>query len=287
MVGFPAARLTDLHLCPMVTGIVPHVGGPITSPGATTVLIGKLPAARALDVCTCIGPPDVIAQGSTTVLSCKMPQSRILDTSLHGGMIILGCFTVLVGGAAANMQSQAAAIAAHNGSTRVYVDPITKTVYITTNMEYSGPGATQAYADAAKKQIEDTWSGTMTVNGETYAVNVQVNTKVNTSGTATAGYDQITVDPAQNRMDQSLYGNGEGRQTPAAATDAGRPRRIAHEYGHTLGLDDDYHDTPTGTAKNPGAPPNDIMAETWPAADGTLPHPHQSHYDQVLKNHGY
>jgi uncharacterized Zn-binding protein involved in type VI secretion len=287
MVGFPAARLTDLHLCPMVTGVVPHVGGPITSPGATTVFIGKLPAARALDVCTCVGPPDVVKQGSKTVLSCKMPQARILDQCLHGGIIILGCFTVFIGGPPANMGAQAAAIAAHNGSTRVYVDPITKTVYITTNMEYSGPGADQAFADAAKKQIEDTWSGTMVVDGETYNVNVQVNTRVNTSGTPTPGWDQIDVDPAHTRMDQSLYGNGPGRQNPGAATDANRPRRLAHEYGHTLGLDDDYHDTPTGTQKNPGAPPNDIMAETWPDSSGTLPHPHQSHYDQVLTNYGY
>lgn len=94
----PAARLTDMHTCPMFTGPVPHVGGPITAPGAPTVLIGGLPAARATDMAVCVGPPDSIAMGSTTVLTCNLPQARIGDPSVHGGAIVLGCFTVMVGG---------------------------------------------------------------------------------------------------------------------------------------------------------------------------------------------
>ena len=65
----PAARLTDMHVCPMVTVLVPHVGGPIIGPGAPTVLIGGLPAARVSDMATCVGPPDVIVLGSFTVLT--------------------------------------------------------------------------------------------------------------------------------------------------------------------------------------------------------------------------
>ena len=95
--GMPASRITDMHVCPMVTGIVPHVGGPILPPGAVTVLIGKLPAARVTDMATCVGPPDVIVLGSFTVFTMKMPQARIGDTTAHGGKIILGCPTVLVG----------------------------------------------------------------------------------------------------------------------------------------------------------------------------------------------
>jgi uncharacterized Zn-binding protein involved in type VI secretion len=94
----PAARLTDMHVCPMVTVLVPHVGGPIVGPGAPTVLIGALPAARVSDMATCVGPPDVIALGSFTVLTMSMPQARIGDLTAHGGTIVLGCFTVLVGG---------------------------------------------------------------------------------------------------------------------------------------------------------------------------------------------
>ncbi len=96
--GMPAARLTDMHVCPMVTVLVPHVGGPIIGPGAPTVLIGSLPAARVSDMATCVGPPDVIALGSFTVLTMSMPQARIGDLTAHGGSIVLGCFTVLVGG---------------------------------------------------------------------------------------------------------------------------------------------------------------------------------------------
>jgi len=95
--GMPAARITDMHVCPLVTVLVPHVGGPILPPGAVTVLIGKLPAARVTDMATCVGPPDVIALGSFTVLTCKLPQARIGDITAHGGSIVLGCFTVLVG----------------------------------------------------------------------------------------------------------------------------------------------------------------------------------------------
>ena len=93
----PAARLTDMHVCPMVTGVVPHVGGPIVAPGAPTVLIGMLPAARATDMLTCVGPPDVIAMGSPTVLICGLPAARIGDPTAHGGVIVLGCFTVMIG----------------------------------------------------------------------------------------------------------------------------------------------------------------------------------------------
>ena len=87
-----------MHVCPMVTGIVPHVGGPILPPGAPTVLIGGLPAATLGSMCTCVGPPDVIINGSSTVLIGGMPAARMGDPTAHGGSIILGCFTVIIGG---------------------------------------------------------------------------------------------------------------------------------------------------------------------------------------------
>jgi uncharacterized Zn-binding protein involved in type VI secretion len=95
--GQPAARLTDMHVCPMVTGIVPHVGGPISGPGCPTVLIGGLPAARVSDMAVCVGPPDVIAMGCFTVLIGNMPAARMGDTCAHGGTIVLGYPTVLIG----------------------------------------------------------------------------------------------------------------------------------------------------------------------------------------------
>jgi uncharacterized Zn-binding protein involved in type VI secretion len=95
--GQPAARLTDMHVCPMVTGVVPHVGGPISGPGCPTVLIGKMPAARATDMAVCVGPPDLCVPGSGTVMIGKLPAVRMGDSTAHGGTIVLGCFTVLVG----------------------------------------------------------------------------------------------------------------------------------------------------------------------------------------------
>ena len=94
----PAARVTDMHTCPMVTGVVPHVGGPIIPPCEPTVLIGFLPAARITDQLVCVGPPDVIIKGSATVLIGYLPAARIGDNTAHGGVIVLGCFTVMIGG---------------------------------------------------------------------------------------------------------------------------------------------------------------------------------------------
>jgi uncharacterized Zn-binding protein involved in type VI secretion len=93
----PAARITDMHTCPMVTGIVPHVGGPILPPGCPTVLIGMLPAARATDMATCVGPPDIIAMGSPTVLIGGLMAARMGDPTAHGGVIVLGEMTVMIG----------------------------------------------------------------------------------------------------------------------------------------------------------------------------------------------
>ena len=98
--GQPAARITDMHVCPMQTPAVvpiPHVGGPILPPGAPTVLIGGLPAARVGDMCVCVGPPDVIVQGAFTVLIGGQPAARMGDMTAHGGVIVLGMPTVLLG----------------------------------------------------------------------------------------------------------------------------------------------------------------------------------------------
>ena len=95
--GMPAARVTDMHACPMLTVLVPHVGGPILPPGGIPVLIGSLPAARVTDMATCVGPPDVIIMGSFTVLIRGLPAARIGDPTAHGGVIIMGMPTVLIG----------------------------------------------------------------------------------------------------------------------------------------------------------------------------------------------
>lgn len=97
----PAARLTDMHTCPMVTpGVppIPHVGGPVTGPGVPTVLIAGMPAAVLGDMCVCVGPPDSIVKGSATVMISGCPAARMGDTTAHGGAIVLGAPTVTIGG---------------------------------------------------------------------------------------------------------------------------------------------------------------------------------------------
>lgn len=98
--GFPAARIGDMHVCPLVTPgtpPIPHVGGPIMGPGCPTVLIGGMPAAVMGDTCTCIGPPSSIVVGSMGVFIGGKPAARVTDMTAHGGNILMGCPTVLIG----------------------------------------------------------------------------------------------------------------------------------------------------------------------------------------------
>ena len=93
-----AARISDMHTCPMFNGPVPHVGGPIVGPSVPTVLIGGLPAAVVGDMCVCVGPPDTIVRGSGTVLISGKPAVRMGDTTAHNGVIVQGYPTVMIGG---------------------------------------------------------------------------------------------------------------------------------------------------------------------------------------------
>jgi len=93
----PAARITDMHTCPLVSGVVPHVGGPILPPGTPAVFIGGLPAATVGSMALCTGPIDSIVMGSSTVLIGGQPAARMGDSTAHGGIIVAGCPTVLIG----------------------------------------------------------------------------------------------------------------------------------------------------------------------------------------------
>jgi len=92
-----AARVGDMHTCPMFDGPKPHVGGPIIPPGCVTVLIGNMPAARVTDLAICASAPDTIIKGSSTVLIGNMMAARVGDQTVHGGTIVLGCPTVMIG----------------------------------------------------------------------------------------------------------------------------------------------------------------------------------------------
>ncbi|MDB5086637.1 MAG: type secretion protein [Mucilaginibacter sp.] len=97
----PAARVSDNHVCPMTNPPptpTPHTGGPILPPGIPTVLIGGMPAATVGNMCTCAGPPDSIIMGSATVMISGNQAARVGDSTAHGGSIVAGCPTVLIGG---------------------------------------------------------------------------------------------------------------------------------------------------------------------------------------------
>lgn len=94
----PVATITSMHVCPMVTVLVPHVGGPVVTPGAPTVLCGVLPVACVGSICVCVGPPDTIVKGSATVLASNKPLARLGDSCSHGGTIVVGVPVVLAGG---------------------------------------------------------------------------------------------------------------------------------------------------------------------------------------------
>lgn len=116
--SLPAARITDMHVCPMMDGPKPHIGGPILGPGVAQVLIGGIPAAVVGDQCTCAGPPDIIIKGSTNVLIGGKPAARMSDTTAHGGTIMAGCPTVLIG----NSSSSAGHKQSFNGAQNLRQD---------------------------------------------------------------------------------------------------------------------------------------------------------------------
>ncbi len=92
-----AARITDMHACPMFDGPKPHVGGPVAGPGVPTVLIGSLPASVIGDLCVCVGPPDTIVAGSASVMIGSRPAARMGDSTAHGGLVIIGHPTTIIG----------------------------------------------------------------------------------------------------------------------------------------------------------------------------------------------
>ena len=150
--GQPAARVGDMHVCPMVTpGVppVPHVGGPILPPCSTNVLTGGIPQARVSDKCVCVGPMDAIVKGSATVMVNKLPAARIGDQCAHGGSIVLGLFTVLIGDAGGG----------GGGAPGVAQDPSknsrnTQEAAFSTAAAYIAPGQqVRVYKNAAKNAV--------------------------------------------------------------------------------------------------------------------------------------
>ena len=118
--GLPAARVGDLHTCPLFDGPKPHVGGPVLPPGKPTVFVEKMPVARMGDLCTCVGPPDSIATGSPTVFFGGQMAARVTDTTVHGGVITVGAVKTFIGnGKPKNDKPECQQAAADSGSATI------------------------------------------------------------------------------------------------------------------------------------------------------------------------
>ena len=292
----PAARITDLHVCPLVNGLVPHVGGPVAA-GMPTVLIGMMPAARVGDVCTCVGPPDAIAKGSPTVLIGGMMAARMGDLTLHGGNIVLGFPTVLIGdmgmggAGSASAGAGSAAVAGGSGAAgagggpggggsgpphditviqrgkfTITVDRTAKTITIEGKEEFFGDGATQKVVDDAIASINRTWSGTTTFEGSQYTVTSKVTGSmrgVNDPPDPNANQMLVkhTTDPPNvhknnDPANQPYYGRSPGMIHDNE--DDGGTLSIPHEMGHAMGLKDEYTEGP------PDANGNRTLVRTGP-----------------------
>jgi uncharacterized Zn-binding protein involved in type VI secretion len=269
----PAARITDMHVCPAVTVLVPHVGGPIIPPCAPTVVTGFLPQARVTDLLTCVGPPDVIQQGSATVIVAQLPAARLTDPTVHGGVIVTGCPTVIIGGPAAS--------AVMRGNITVIVDRVNHTITLVGTQEFSGTGASQDYADRASQMINSAWSGPTQFEGQNYQVTANISGRFRPPGAPpTPGTNQVdvvqtaqpfAVTSQQDPSNQPFYAATPGHQH---STDMDGPQlTVAHEFGHSMGLPDEYTEGP----RNPDGtrnvvrtgPPNGLMGYINPAARPT------------------
>jgi uncharacterized Zn-binding protein involved in type VI secretion len=277
----PAARKTD--------DTSHFFASEITGPCAVDMEIEGLPAARVTDMTHCTNLLHVdnpIVWGSETVTIGGFFAARKTDQTLCTSEITTGAANVLIGGPTLKFKAHTGWLpGSRAGNSLVAVSAETKTIYVLSFLEYSGPDASPEYAARAEAQIEAMWSGRTTmIDGVEYTTNVDVRTTVRGDGDpATPGYDQIIVDDSTPRSNQMLYGNGDGHQTSSDA-DAGN-YVAAHEYGHSLGLGDEYHDTPAGSVPNDPAKVNNIMSQTWPSG-GVDPHPYDDHYEQILDNYG-
>jgi uncharacterized Zn-binding protein involved in type VI secretion len=257
-----AARRDDKHFCPQ------HTGGNIFAPLEPTVLIGGQWAARMTDQALCTGGPlDTIGTGAFTTLIGGLPAARQTDQTLHGGKVATGLPTVLIGDTPVGIN------VIRRGNIFIIVNVNTKKIYMVGVQEFSGTGATQGYAEAAARSINATWSGPTTFQGQDYMVDCMVKGRVHgADAPANPMANQINVvqtnvpphvhkdkDPAN----QPLYGRGTGYQH--SNEDDEGTLTVPHEFGHSMGLDDEYTEGPrnkdgTRNIKRTG-PPGGLMGD--------------------------
>lgn len=241
----PVAHILSRHVCSKPG----HEGGPVTGPGEPTVLVGGIPAARYSDMAQCVGTAeiDALSMGAPTVFIGKLPAGRIADPALHGGLVVTGEMSVLVG------EPPPSVSVVRRGKMLIIVDRATKTITMVGVQEFEGDGASPEYIAAATECVNTSWRGPTTFEGQPYEVDCMVSGRhvgaahdplANEIGVVKTSDPIWVTSKGKKPSSQPFYGDGVGRQH---STDLDRGHLVAaHEFGHSLGLRDEYIELPPG-----------------------------------------
>jgi hypothetical protein len=233
------------------------------------------------DVTTCVGPPDAPSSGAFTTLVGRMPAVRFGDPTVHGGQVLMGLPTVEIGDAPPGVT------VVRRGNVFIIVDRSTKMIYMVGVQEFSGD-ATQAFVDKATKSINDTWSGTTTFEGSPFTVDAMISGRLLPAGTpASPLSNQVivthtTMPPSEHKQKDPAHVDPNGVTHIHDNEDDGGTLTIPHEFGHTMGLPDEYTEGPRDASGNRTitrtGPPGGLMGYIDP---GSKPTP--ANYDKLIK----
>ena len=265
----PAARISDPHTCPMPN----HGGGPLLTPGEPTVLVGGRAAARFSDMATCVGAVDAVSMGSPIVIVGKLLACRLGEATEHGGVVVDAFPKVMVGDPPPWVS------VVRRGKILIVVDSKTHTIRMVGVQEFKGDGASADYVKRATDCINNTWSGPTSLDGQPYNVDCMITGRQGGDGanplanqievkqTSDSPYVTSRRDPSN----QALYGNGSGYQH-STDTDGGLVTP-AHEFGHSMGLLDEYTEGPKDADGNRTivrtGPPGGLMGNIGPGSRPT------------------
>ena len=277
----PAARMNDFHVCPVES----HVGGPVTHPGDPTVLIGNAAAARYSDMAQCTGTaaPDALSMGAPTVVIGKLLAGRLGESTEHGGTVLVGFPSVLLG------EPPPSVTVVRRGKILIVTNRDAHTIMMVGVQEFRGNGASEAYVKGATECINKTWSGKTEFEGSPYQVECMITGRV-AGDTENPLANQIavidtSVPPAINASrdpsHQPYYGRGLGYQHSTDQDDEWLTS--AHEFGHAMGLKDEYVELPPVDGKRQvkrTGPPGGLMG--YP----TKSHPTPDNFDSLITGKG-
>jgi uncharacterized Zn-binding protein involved in type VI secretion len=256
----PAARITDDHACPKPS----HIGGPITQPGEPTVLLGNVAAARYSDMAQCTGTaePDNVSMGAPTVVIGKLLAGRLGESMEHGGNVVVGFPLVLIG------DPPPSVTVVRRGKILIVVDRAAHTIMMVGVQEYHGDGASEEFIRRATASINKTWSGQTEFEGAPYQVDCMITGRpMGDPPNPLANQIEVvkTKDPPgvtanDDPAYQSAYGKRVGHQHSTDQDDGWLT--AAHEFGHSMGLPDEYIEGPRVNGKRQlthTGPPGGLM----------------------------